>query len=157
MFGCSGPLAGRPSGFYEENGIRLLVKDSPAIIEATKGDWQLLQTYLVNLLAGPDEPWAEDQYNTFNGWLQISRRVLLLGKFQPEQALAIAGPVNSGRKLASGNYSKALGGRSAKAGLFLQGRTDFNSEFFGAEHLILEDENASISHQARSALAAGSR
>ena len=38
--------------------------------------------------------------------------------------------------------------------MFLQGRTDFNSDLFGAEHLILEDEAASTSHHARSALAA---
>lgn len=39
--------------------------------------------------------------------------------------------------------------------MYLQGRTDFNSELFGAEHLILEDGSASTSHMARSALGAG--
>jgi hypothetical protein len=37
--------------------------------------------------------------------------------------------------------------------MWLQARTGFNSELFGAEHLMLEDESASTSHQARSALA----
>jgi hypothetical protein len=73
---------------------------------------------------------------------------------QPAQALALAGEVDSGKSLLQAVITKALGGRAAKAAMFLQGRTDFNSELFGAEHLILEDESASTSHMARSALGA---
>lgn len=64
--GYSGALAGRPEGFYEENGLRLLVTSSPQIIEAQEGGWDMLNTFLTNLLAGPDEPCADQQWITFN-------------------------------------------------------------------------------------------
>jgi hypothetical protein len=41
----------------------------------------------------------------------------------------------------------------AKAARYLQGKTEFNSDLFGAEHLMLEDENASTHHRDRMALA----
>jgi hypothetical protein len=152
--GWAGSLAGRPAGFYAENGTRILVKDSPQTIQAREGGWNTLREVFSGLVAGPDEPWAQAQWDALHGWVQVARRSLVAGKVQPGQALAIAGPVNIGKSLFQAIVTELFGGRSAKAGLFLQGRTDFNSDLFGAEHLVLEDENASASYQARHALAA---
>jgi hypothetical protein len=63
----------------------------------------------------------------------------------------MAGTVEAGKSLTQKLITAILGGRAAKAVLFLQGRTDFNSELFGAEHLMLEDENASTAYAARTA------
>jgi hypothetical protein len=150
----AGPLAGRKSGFYQENGIRMLVTTSPEIRIAKLCGWDDINTVICNVIASDQEPWAEQQWIVFNGWLKLAREALKLGKFQPGQALAFAGEVNSGKSLLQAFITETLGGRAAKAAMFLQGRTDFNSDLFGAEHLILEDEAASTSHHARSALAA---
>jgi ParB-like chromosome segregation protein Spo0J len=148
----SGALAGRKSGFYEENGVRLLVTSDPKLIAAAKGEWPMLKGFVTNLLAGGNEPWGNRQLSTLFGWLKIAVQALRLGQFQPGQALTFAGPVNCGKSLLQSIITEILAGRSAKAALFLQGRTDFNSELFGAEHLVLEDEAASTSHQARAML-----
>lgn len=47
-----------------------------------------------------------------------------------------------------------IGGRSAKAALFMQGGTTFNEDLFGAEHLMLEDENSVTDIASRRSLAA---
>jgi hypothetical protein len=151
----AGPLAGRKAGFYEENGSRILVTSSPEIVTGDAVDWRLLERIFRNVIASDSEPWAEEQWIVFNGWMKVARQALASGKFQPGQALAFAGEVDSGKSLLQTIITQALGGRAAKAAMYLQGRTDFNSELFGAEHLILEDESASTSHVARSALGAG--
>jgi hypothetical protein len=148
----SGALAGKKSGFYEENGIRLLITSDPKLIVAVKGTWPTLNKFLTNLLGGPSEPWADRQLNTFYGWLLTAIQALRLEQFQPGQALTLAGPVNCGKSLLQTIITEVLAGRSAKAAMFLQGRTEFNSELFSAEHLVLEDEAANTSHQARASL-----
>ncbi len=150
----AGPLAGRTAGFHKENGKRILVTSSPEILTAKDVEWELLKKIIINMIAGKSEPWAEDQWTVFNGWMKVARQALVAGKYQPGQALALAGEIESGKSLLQLIITAALGGRSAKAAFFLQGRTDFNSELFGAEHLVLEDESASTSHQARSELGA---
>ena len=148
-----GPLAGRNAGYYHENGIPFLVTNSPTIITPRPGNWNTIDTLFTNLLSGPTEPWAEHQKVVFYGWLQVAYNAARAGKFQPGQALAMAGPVDAGKSLTQKLITLIVGDRSAKAAMFLQGRTDFNSELFGAEHLYLEDENVSTSHPARMALA----
>jgi hypothetical protein len=150
----AGPLSGRDAGFYEENGLRILVTSDPNIMNADARDWRLVEKIFRNALADTTEPWAKEQWTVFHGWLKAARQALLAGRFQPGQALALAGEVESGKSLIQDIITECLGGRSAKAAMFLQGRTDFNSELFAAEHLMLEDESASVSHQARSALGA---
>jgi hypothetical protein len=146
-----GPLAGRDCGYYLENEIPFLVTTSPKIIEPVGGRWATLGALFNNLFWGADEPWGDEQQNAFYGWLSVAYKALRARKFQPGQALAFAGTVEAGKSLTQKLVTEILGGRAAKAALFLQGRTDFNSELFGAEHLMLEDENASTSYAARQA------
>jgi hypothetical protein len=149
-----GPLAGKASGYYYENGTPLLVTVSPTVIEPSRGHWPTINEFFSNLLWDPDEPWGDQQQIAFYGWLKVSYNALRTRKFQPGQALAIAGEPDAGKSLTQKLVTTILGGRCAKAALFLQGRTDFNSDLFGAEHLMLEDESASTSRAARLALAA---
>jgi hypothetical protein len=148
-----GSLAGRDAGYYHENGIPFLVTSSPCIIEPNLGVWKTLETVFANLFWGDTEPFKEQQ-TAFYSWLLVAYQAARARKFQPGQALALAGPVDAGKSLTQKLITLIVGGRSAKAAMFLQGRTDFNSELFGAEHLYLEDENVSTSHSARMALAA---
>jgi hypothetical protein len=156
----AGPLSGRDAGFYEENGLRILVTSSPKIIEPKEGEptedhpfgFPIFDALLKNMFAGPNEIWPKQAIYLF-GWLQVAVRAARARKSQPGQALAFAGPVNSGKSLLQYLITEMIGGRMAKADLFLQGRTNFNSELFGAEHLMLEDENASTFHRDRMALA----
>jgi hypothetical protein len=147
-----GPIAGKTCGYYHENGVRILVTSQAQVIEPKKGKWETLNQLFVNLLAHDDEPYADSQIHCFYGWLQTSVNAFRARKFQPGQALALSGPVDCGKSLVQSLITEMVGGRSAKAALFLQGRTDFNGELFGAEHLILEDEAASTFHKDRLAL-----
>jgi hypothetical protein len=147
-----GPIAGKKCGFYHENGVRILVTSQARVIEPKKGQWGTLNQLFANLIAHDDEPYAQSQIHCFYGWLKIAFKAFCAHKFQPGQALALAGPIDCGKSLVQSLITEILGGRSAKAALFLQGRTDFNSELFGAEHLILEDEAASTLYRDRLAL-----
>ena len=70
------------------------------------------------------------------------------------QTLALGGEANGGKSLLQAIITEALGGRTAKAAMWVREHTYFNAELFGAEHLMLEDEAASTSYPARMALAA---
>jgi hypothetical protein len=147
-----GALAGKSCGFYSENGTRFLVTSEPHIIVPVKGSWSTLETFIVHLLCGNTEPYGEDQLAVLYGWLKVAYCALRNRRLQPGQALALAGPVESGKSLLQAIITQILGGRCAKAALFLQGRTDYNGELFEAEHLMLEDESASTLHKDRLAL-----
>jgi bifunctional DNA primase/polymerase-like protein len=150
---CGG-LAGRNCGFCEENGFKILVTKEPLIITPSRGEWPTVNQLIANLVGGPDEPYGDEQLTVLYGWIRVSYLTLTQHRFQPGQALAIAGPPDSGKSLLQTLITEILGGRSAKAILYLQGRTDFNGELFEAEHLMLEDEAASTLHKDRMALAA---
>ncbi len=149
-----GPLAGRPSGFYEENGERFLVTESPRLITPAPGDWPLTRAVLTGLVAGPDEPEAGPQWDSLLGWLASAVQSLYQQRRRPGQALVLAGPAGCGKSVLQNHIVTALlGGRSAKCAPYLQGKTTFNGELFGAEHLMLEDEHPDTSIRSRLALA----
>jgi hypothetical protein len=114
----AGPLSGRDAGFYNENGLRILVTSSPNIVMADARDWWLIEKILRNALADTSEPRAEEQWTAFHGWLKAARQALLAGRFQPGQALALAGEVESGKSLIQEIITECLGGRSARADRF---------------------------------------
>jgi hypothetical protein len=150
----AGALAGKERGYYFENGIPILVTYSPQLIIPKPGNWDTLRRLLSNLYWGPDEAHADDQRHVFYGWVQVAFNALRVRRWQPGQALAFAGPSDAGKSLTQRLITMILGGRSAKAALFLQQRTDFNGEMFEAEHLMLEDEAASTRYKDRLAFAA---
>jgi hypothetical protein len=148
-----GGLAGKLCGFYNENGTRFLVTSEPELIVPVKAPWPTILNVLTNLLCGKEEPFGEDQLTSLYGWIKVAFNALKERRIQPGQALAIAGPIESGKSLLQALITKILGGRCAKAALFLQGRTDFNADLFEAEHLMLEDDACKISRDARRELA----
>ena len=139
----AGPLAGRASGFYEENGARFLVTEDCRFLEPSPGEWPNLKIVLENLLTNGEPEHGQRQLHTFLTWLKGTIEALRAGKFKEAQALAIAGPVKSGKSLLQKLITPLLGGRECKPFGFMAGKTSFNAELFEAEHLALEDEHMS--------------
>ncbi len=148
----AGPLAGRASGFYEESGVRFLVTASPRIVEPTRGECKIIMD-LLRSLVGQGE-YGATQLATVLGWLKTGYEALRARKRQPGQALALAGPVDCGKSLFQSIITEVLGGRCAKPWRYMAGRTEFNKELFGAEHLMLEDEQSTTDNRSRSNLGA---
>ena len=97
-------------------------------------------TFLTGLL-GHDPK----QLDTFLLWF----RGIHFDKARPRQCLVIAGEAGCGKSLLQKIITHTLGGRTAKPYSFLTGRTEFNSDLFGAEHLIIDDESASTAYRSR--------
>ncbi len=141
----AGPLAGARAGFYDTGNSRILVTSSPKLIEPRSGAWPVLN----RLMSGLFTRGECDQLPYVFGWLKVAIEALRAGALRPGQALVIAGEHDCGKSLFQALVTLILGGRSAKPYQFLTGATTFNSELFGAEHLMLEDEQASTDLRAR--------
>lgn len=138
----AGALAGHFMGCHEIEGRKILVTESPRLIEPADGDWSVLETLIENLL-------GEDQQLFFFGWLKVAYEALRSGKHRPGQALVIAGERNCGKSLLQKIVTEVLGGRSAKPYQFMMDGTGFNSDLFVAEHLVIDDEAAKTKIQQR--------
>jgi mono/diheme cytochrome c family protein len=135
----AGPLSGHKVGVYDMPGGRVLVTDSPRLIEPKAGSWETLKALLVGLLT--DEHFDQTPY--LFGWLKVALESLRAGQRRTGQALAIAGPSGCGKSLLQQLITELLGGRMAKPFDFMVGATPFNAHAFTAEHLVIEDEAAS--------------
>ncbi|HWY92245.1 MAG TPA: DUF5906 domain-containing protein [Chthoniobacterales bacterium] len=138
----AGSLAGYHRGVYEIGGNRVLVRDSPRIIEPAAGDWEMLET-IIDRMFGPV------QLRYLYGWIKIAFEALSSRNFRVGQALVLAGPKDCGKSLLQELITVMLGGRCAKPHRYMSGGSDFNGELFGAEHLMMEDEQASTDIRAR--------
>ncbi len=144
--GWAGSLAGHHKGIAEADGHRILVKDSPKLVEPSLGEWPVIAALLEGLF---DDEECDQRPYVF-GWLQSALECLHRRQFRFGQALAIAGPRDCGKSLFQNHIvTPLLGGRSAKPYHYMSGGTDFNGELFGAEHLLIEDEVASTDIRAR--------
>ena len=143
----AGPLAGYHDGLHTIIKQRVLVTGSPTIIVPRAGEWPTLRRLFEGLLG--------DQAEYYYGWMKLACVAQASGVFTPGQAFAIAGPANCGKSLLQNLTTDLLGGRVSKPFHFMSGKSNFNAENFGAEHLMIEDENSSTDIKARRAL--GSR
>lgn len=132
----AGSLAGYSVGLREIHGRKILVTDSPRHIAPKAGSWETLRAVFEGLLGA-------EQCGYFYAWLKVAIEALRAERLRPGQALVIAGPPRCGKSLCQALITELLGGREAKPYAAMTGRTDFNSELFGAEHLTIEDEAAS--------------
>lgn len=144
--GYAGPLAGYKSGVVEQQGTRLLVTTSPAIIDPKPGDWPSFKKLLSELFYDSKHP---EQLDYFHGWLLYARRCLIASDFKPGQCLVMAGPPDCGKSFFQNRITLLLGGRAAKPYQYMAGETTFNRELFGAEHLMIEDVVASTDIRSR--------
>lgn len=141
----AGALAGYKSGVYDIGERRILVTESPSLLEAKSGDWQTLQAVISGLLGDAQF----DQAPYLYGWLKVAFETLRAGGRRPGQALVLAGVHGCGKSLLQTLITGILGGRSARPYQFMSGLTPFNSDLFEAEHLVIEDEQASTDIRAR--------
>jgi hypothetical protein len=137
-----GPLAGYQKGITEAFGKRILVSESPKIIEPSPGGFPLLRQLT-------EQMFGEDQLPYVKGWLKTGYESLRNGLRRPGQVLALAGEHDSFKSVLQNLITEMLGGRAAKPYRYMSGGTDFNRELFGAEHLMIEDESASTDIRAR--------
>ena len=147
----AGPLAGRKTGSYFEGGYKVLVTGAPVLIEPNPSvEWPTIKRILEEMF-GHDP----NQLLHLFGWLKVAylglRRGLAEGRAPetPGQALALAGPRNSGKTLVQSLIREVLGGRSANPYAYMTGTSRFNRELFEAENLMFGDEVASTNMAAR--------
>lgn len=136
------PLAGHKAGLQLIEGRRILVTVGPRVIEPAPGSWETIRAVIVGLLGELQAEW-------FYAWLKIAIAAVRNSRHRKGQALIIAGPANCGKSLSQSIITALFGGRIAKPFAYLCGRTEFNSELFGAEHLVIEDEPASSDPRVR--------
>ncbi|HSH40073.1 MAG TPA: hypothetical protein VK993_14970 [Chthoniobacterales bacterium] len=146
----AGPLAGHFKGLHEICGKRVLVTESPKLIEPFRGKWPTIAKLLKNLLHTAEA----DQRPYLIGWLKVALESLRSGVWRPGQALVLAGPRDCGKSLLQKLVTEALGGRVGKPYRYMTGGSDFNGELFGSEHLTIEDELSSRYANARRAFGA---
>lgn len=137
-------LAGKPAGVHDlEDKKRVLALSSPRLIEPLKGGWSLMEEMLHGLLGAEQTP-------LFIAWLKTSQDSLRAGVSRPGLVLILVGPGNSGKSLLQHHIiTPLLGGRHADPSGFMFEKTDFNSELFGCEHLLMEDPATSTKAEAR--------
>lgn len=151
-----GPLCGRNSGFYEADGSRVLVTEDMRLIEPMPGKTPTIHAVIKGLLRdGETEETGLAQMHTFFGWLKSSAEALRAGRQQQQQALAICGVKDCGKSFVQHHIiTPCLAGRSADAERYFLRGNDFNSDLFGAEHLTLDDCQASTAIRDRLQFAA---
>lgn len=138
----AGEMAGYPVGTYEILGNRVLITRGPSIPKPAKVPFPTVTQFLDSLLG------SERKY--FDAWMKAALLALKAGSpFRPGQVLGIAGPPGCGKSLLQDIITEILGGRTAKPYRYLIGDTSFNSDLFRAEHLVIEDEPASVDSRAR--------
>ncbi len=153
----AGPLAGYQAGIYSFQNRRVLVTEGPHFIEPMEGSWSTLEAVIRGLLVPDEEPsWGdpETQLWYFYSWLKVAITTLRAGKRRPGQVLVIAGPRCCGKSFLQNVITLLFGGRSGKPYQFLAGLTQFNSDLFTGEHLMIEDEAADHDHRVRRKLGA---
>jgi hypothetical protein len=101
-----------------------------------------MQQFVTNLF-------GEKQLPFVKGWIKVAFDCLRTGRRQPGQVLVMAGEHKCGKSLFQMVLTEILGGRAAKPHRYMSGETPFNRDLFGAEHLIIEDEEASTDIRAR--------
>jgi hypothetical protein len=121
----------------------ILVTDGPKLIEPKEGDFPITHKFLTGLL-------GEKQRLYFDCWLKVAVEALSKQRIRPGQAFVVAGPRDCGKSVLQNLIiTPALGGRMAKPYQFMSGATNFNSNLFEAEHLMIEDDVASFDIKSR--------
>lgn len=146
----AGPLAGKRVGVYPVQGRRILVTNSFRLIEPIEGAWPTLRTLLEGMLRTEEV----DQSVSLYAWLKVGIEALRKGEARPGHALILAGPSDCGKSFVQEHViTPLLGGRSADPTKYLLGKTQFNAEMGGAEHLAIQELPSGLDHKSRALFA----
>jgi len=149
----AGPVAGHACGPLDYGGRIILVTEQAKPVAPAPGEWPTLRKFLRELLAPPgDADAGKLQFEHFLGWLHVALLSLHAREYRPGQCLILAGERDGGKSLAVRMIARLFGGRVAHPYSSMTGATDFNSEAFGSELLVVDDEVASADIRARRAL-----
>lgn len=142
----AGPLAGKRVGVYDVQGRRILVTSSYRLIEPVVGEWPMLRAVLSGLLT--------DQTEWLFAWLKVGIEALRKSETRPGHGLILAGPSDCGKSFVQEHViTPLLGGRSADPTKYLLGKTTFNAEMAGAEHLAMQELPSGLDFKSRVLLA----
>ena len=126
-------IAGTRAGVYNLPGGRFLVRQSPVLIEPAAGECPTIEKLLFGLL-------GRDGALHVCYWLKVAYEALRAGEIRPGQCLILCGPPGCGKSFIQHLViTPILAGRAADPKSYFFGRTDFNSELVGAEHLLIEE------------------
>lgn len=147
----AGPLGGHRIGMFNTtDGRKILVTTECAAFGRPKapcGKFPFIETFL-------EELFGNEQVMHVACWLKLAITSLLRGDFRPGQACILCGPVGCGKGLFHHLVTELLGGRAGKPYMWMSGETNFNEDLAQAEHLYLEDEQASTDNRSRTAFGA---
>lgn len=132
----AGIVAGYPEGIHDILGAKVLITESPILIEPVKGEFPLFKKFTDGLF-------HDDQYNQkmyVFGWLKLGAEAVRSRKFRPGQMLVVAGPADCGKSYLQNLITLLLGGTAAKPYQFMTGGTSFNADLFNGIHLMVEDD-----------------
>lgn len=142
----SGPLAGHREGIYHLGGLRMLVTSSPRIIKPEEGDWGTIR-HLMEGLFGENGGVQMDYLHAYNKLTVVALRT---GNTRGMPAQAFCGPRDCGKTFYQNHIlTPIFGGRSANPYAYMTGKTPFNDDLFGAEHLMMGDEVADTDLKSR--------
>lgn len=140
----AGPICGRPVGVHQEGTLTLLATRGPKWIEGKAGSFPTIARLIANLLgASFGDPFAAKQLATFCSWLKLAREAVRNNHAHcPGQVLGLVGPKDCGKSFVQfAIITPALGGRVVDPTLWFTGKSSFNSELWGAEHLGFGDKS----------------
>ena len=145
----AGPVAGKRMGVFPVQSHRILVTSSYRLIEPRAGDWPILRAVLSGLLTTPEE----DQTRWLFAWLKVGVEALAKGETRAGHGLIMAGPSDCGKSFIQEHViTRLFGGRSADPTKFLLGKTTFNAEMGGAEHLMMQELPSGLDFKSRDLL-----
>ena len=145
-----GALAGYDPGVYDMAGNLVLITKGPRFIKPAAGEWPVLGHLFEGMLVDGDV----DQRPHFFGWMKMALMSFKNRHWRASQLLALVGEKGSGKSITQNLITEMFGGRSRKPYRSMTGGTTFNSELFGGEHLMLEDESAAVDIRSRMQFAA---
>ena len=141
-----GQLAGFKKGLWSLEGKKFLATTEAKLLEPTEGDWSLIRSILEPRFKTD----GRNQLNYLYGLLQRRLEALYNHKRMPNQALIIAGAVNSGKTFIQDYiFTPMFGGRSANPYKWMLGETNFNDGESQSENLVIDDAPAKVDDRSR--------
>ena len=140
----AGPLAGHKTGVFKDgSGRQYLVTDEACGVFAEKQMVLGENNQPKFLIEFFNELLPDGQVEFFFNWLAVGLRSLQAGDFVPGQFIVFAGEGGCGKSLAQYIITEIFGGRPGSPFAYMSGETNFNRDFFGAEHWLIEDPRGS--------------